>query len=362
MAIDFSPQRWDKVARTMQAWWDGTLGRPVASAHLIGRDPGRGKPSGYILNQQTCLDFSVSADDVIDRVDYELSRRVILGDGFPHLSLESFGAGVLAAFLGARMDNSISGVWFHSPGDIPIADMHFAYDPGHPVFLRIMDLCRAAVRRWSGQVQIGMTDLGGVMDVLASFRTTEKLLVDLYDSPDEVLRCASEIEKAWGQYYDAIQSIISPVNPGYSDWLGLFSPIPSYTTQCDFSYMISPEMFTRFVLPELSRTWNRLGHGVYHLDGIGELPHLPYLVADPALHVIQWVPGDGKPIEDQWPKVYRDIHAGGKKILMMHLPCLPTIIEQIGANTDVMCWNNYAVPMEKGEAAKELLRKVGVPV
>lgn len=362
MAIDFSPQRWDKVCRAAEAWWDGTLGRPLAGAQLIGRDPGRTEPSAPLLAQETCLDFSITPDEIIDRVDYELSRRVFLGDGFPAFSLESFGAGVLAAFLGANMDNSISGVWFHPADDRPLEDMSFEFDHDHPVYRRIADICRAGVRRWGGQVQIGMTDLGGVLDVLASHRTSEKLLTDLYDRPDEVLRCAREIETAWHQYYDAIQEIISPTNPGYSDWLGLFSPTPSYTTQCDFSYMISPDMFATFVLPELKRTWTRLGHGVYHLDGVGELPHLPQMLECQALHVIQWVPGDGKPNEANWPEVYKVIHAAGKRIIIMNLRSIQAVIAQVGDSKRIVGSNGFTAPMAQAGEVKAILEDIGVPV
>lgn len=361
MGIDFSPGRWDNVVRNATAWWEGKLDRPLAGAQLIGRDPGRAQPDAYLLSQDTCLDFSISADEVIDRIDYELSRRVYLGDAFPHISLHAFGAGVLAAFLGARMDNSISGVWFHPPADVPLSDMSFAFDPDQPVFRRIADICRAAAKRWQGQVQVGMTDLGGIFDVLASFRTTEKLLMDLYDCSDEVVRCAAEIERAWRCYYDALQEILSPVNPGYTDWIALYSPIRCYTTQCDFSYMISPEMFGRFILPELQRTWGWLGHGIYHLDGVGELPHLPQLLASDGLHVVQWVPGDGKPNEAHWPEVYKAIHDGGKRIIVMNLYSAPAVIEQTGG-ARVACSTDFTAPMEKGGEVTDILRSIGVPV
>jgi len=362
MSIDFSPQRWDNFIRNANAWWDGTLGRPLAGAQLIGRDPGRPQPGAFYLDQENCLDFSVSPEDIVDRIDYELSRVVFLGDAFPHMTMHAFGAGVLAAFLGARMDNSISGVWFHPPKEMPLSDMHFAFDPEHPIFRRVADICRAGVKRWDGQVQIGMTDLGGVLDVLASFRTSESLLLDLYDCPDEVIRCAKEIELAWRQAYDALQEIISPVNPGYSDWLGLYSPTRLYTTQSDFCYMVSPEMFGQFVLPELQRTWAWLGRGVYHLDGIGELPHLPQMLSSEDLEVIQWVPGDGKPDEAHWPDVYKTIRAGGKRLMIMNLYSVPAVIGQTGDGAGIASSNGFTAPLEKGDEIKSILQSIGVPV
>ena len=42
---------------------------------------------------------------------------------------------------------------------------------------------------------LGGIDLGGIMDVLQSFRGAENLLMDLYDAPEEVLRCVGELQQ-----------------------------------------------------------------------------------------------------------------------------------------------------------------------
>ena len=71
--------------------------------------------------------------------------------------------------------------------------------------------------------------------------------------------------------------------------------------QSDFSYMIGPKMFRRFALPELKATCQRLGRSFYHLDGVGQIPHQPYLLGIEELDGMQWIPGDGKPDCSSWP-------------------------------------------------------------
>lgn len=56
---------------------------------------------------------------------------------------------------------------------------------------------------------MGMTDLGGVLDILASFLTTDQLLYDLYDEPEEVQRLVWEISDLWSQFYSEILEIIA---------------------------------------------------------------------------------------------------------------------------------------------------------
>ena len=79
-------------------------------------------------------------------------------------------------------------MWFTPKKKVPIRELHLAYDPDNPWLVRIKDIYRAGMKKWGGNVCMGMTDLGGVLDILASFLTTDQLLYDLYDEPEEVQR------------------------------------------------------------------------------------------------------------------------------------------------------------------------------
>lgn len=290
------------------------MDRPLITLRRSDRDPGRPKPKAPVLSQANCHDFSWSAEELIDRIDYELSKITFLGDDYPHVSLTTFGPGIMAAMCGAVLDNSSGRCWFHPRQELPIERVHMEYDPENPWLLRIKDICRAAVDRWQGQVLMQMPDLGGNMDILASFLTTEQLLFALYDHPEEVKRLIEEEHRLWFQYYEEISGILQPKSPGYTDWAGIFSDRPSYVLQCDFAYMISPEQFDEFVKPELEASCDQLGNTMYHLDGKGQLPHLGSLLTINKLGAVQWVPGDGNPPPHQWPEVLRKIAARGKKM------------------------------------------------
>ena len=102
-----------------------------------------------------------------------------------------------------------------------------------------------------------------------------------------------------------------PVNPGYSDWGGLYSKDPSYILQDDFAYMISPQMFSEFGLPEIHKACEYLTNTIYHLDGIGNLNHLDYLLKED-INAFQWVYGAGQPSARHWMEIYEKIHNAGK--------------------------------------------------
>lgn len=362
MPIDFTPERWEQIRQTYRTWWAGDLNRPIIPVELVGRDPGRPMPDAPLLSQATCTDFSYSPKQLIDRIEYELERKVYLGDAFPWFNMDVFGPGVATAFMGARLDNSSGSVWFWPPRDaLHIQDIHLEYDPHNPWLQRLKELCAVAMERWQGQVLMSMTDLGGNLDMPAVFVTTQTLLTDLYDYPDEVERLTWEAHTCWHHFYDEINAILQPTNPGYTDWSGIYSEQPSYMLQCDFSYMISPRMFDRFVLPELRSTCQRLPRSFYHLDGVGQIPHLDHLLSIAELDGVQWVPGDGKPNCAHWPDLYRKIHAAGKKIQVINggFAAVAAVIAQIGSQRGVQ-YHVESLPIAREQEIRTELARFGI--
>jgi hypothetical protein len=186
-------------------------------------------------------------------------------------------------------------------------------DPGNPWWERVSAITRAAAAAWGDSVCIGHTDLGGTLDVLASLRGSERLLTDLLDRPEAVERAARKITGLWLRYYDALCDIIGR-GRGSTGWAPIRSPGRTYMLQCDFCSMISPSMFERFVLPDLSACCDALDHPFYHLDGKGELPHLDMLLSLKKLRGIQWIPGDGAPPPEEWLPLLKRIRDAGKLV------------------------------------------------
>lgn len=285
MAIHFSKERMEQVSEAYELWWEGKLDRPLVHAHV--RDA-YGKCDD-VFSPLQCYDFSMSPEAVIDHIEAELSCQEYLGDGFPLVHMEEFGAGVVAAFCGAQYKYNKATVWFSPEREMDLVDIHPVYDPNHPLVQRIKAIYKAGMERWDGQVLMGMIDLGGVLDILASLYGTENLLFALIDEPEQVERLVREIQTAWYAAYDDMAEVLKP-QKYFADWTGLMSATPSYTPQCDFCVMISNPMFRRFVLETLKVDAKRLSHTMYHLDGEGELTHLDDILAIEGLNAVQWVP------------------------------------------------------------------------
>lgn len=307
--LNFTFEDWQRIARDTMAWWAGELDRPLV--YLTSTDP---QPLPRPFNYQSNYPLAMPADEVVDRYAPFLAATHYYGDAFP-MHWINFGPGIMAGFLGSEV-NSVSDpsetVWFTPARDIPIGELDVMYDAGNIWWRRVQALTTAFVERYAGLLQVGHTDLGGNLDILASLRTTGGLLFDVMEQPAEVVRLVRQITALWLRYYDELDALIRPTCRGTTSWAPIWSTGKTYMLQCDFSYMISPKMFERFVLPDLVACCERLDHAFYHLDGKGEIPHLDMLLAIPRLRGIQWIPGDGQPPADQWLPLLQRIRDGGK--------------------------------------------------
>ncbi|MCL1795337.1 MAG: hypothetical protein FWG37_00460 [Clostridia bacterium] len=234
----------------------------------------------------------------------------------------NFGPGVMAAMLGGDYAYFPDTVWFgRSPIMKDWRDMdsiHISRDNRMHRF--VLEATERILRDSAGTYRVGMTDLGGAMDILASLRGTEPLLTDLLDAPEEVEKATKKLDDLWETTYSEFYALNNAMGQhGMTTWMPIWCPKRWYPLQCDFSAMISPDHFRRFVLPSVDRGARFLDHSVYHLDGVGELPHLDMLLSIDRLDAIQWVPGDGKPGcgDEGWFPVYEKIQSRGKGLVLM---------------------------------------------
>ena len=310
MPIDlhFDEEDWRRIRRDWTAWWNHESPRPMVmvwSTDLCAAD----LPEVPIFTSN--LPIEMPADEVIDRCQAHLAQTRCHGDAWPRW-WPNFGPGVMAAFFGSHLTSRPDTVWFEPRPDNDIQNLQITWHDDNPWLGRIEELTRAAVARWGDQVQVGHSDLGGNLDILASLRGSEALLMDLYDCPEQVVRLVPAITDEWCRCYDRFAGLMQPRVTGLGGWWPLWTGGSSYMLQCDFSYMISPDMFRRFVLCDLAACCDHVEYPFYHLDGKGEIPHLDHLLSLDQLRGIQWVPGDGAPPAQEWLELLRRIVDAGK--------------------------------------------------
>lgn len=307
--------------------------------------------SGADTSQLTQWGLDTPIDQLLDNRQRLLEATHWLGDAFPKW-WPNFGPGTMAAFLGSRVSWSPDTTWFWPlEGIQSLAEIQPRYDPNNAWWLRVREITRRAVERWGDQVLVGISDIGGNLDILAGLRSSAQLLLDLTDDPEQVDRLAAEITALWIRYYNELESITHGAGRGSACWGPVWSPGRGYMLQCDFSYMISPRMFKRFVLPDLIACCDALDYGFYHLDGKGEIPHLEHLLSISRLRGIQWQPGDGQAMAEGWLPLIQRIRAGGKlcQVYVTRQGAL-TIKRELGGKGFLIHIVNDPMTVEEAEA------------
>jgi hypothetical protein len=306
--IHFTDADWQRIIRDWSAWWAGELDRPLLTLEVKEETPG--DPWVHL----TRFGLEPPVEQVLDKVQGDLEATHWLGDAYPKWWVNC-GPGVVAAFLGSQPSWRPDTTWFSPLAGINgLRDVHLHFDPGNPWWQRVYTYTQLAVERWGDRLVVGLTDLGGNLDILASLRGSQNLLLDLGDAPDEVDRLVSEITPLWLKYYDELHALTASGGRGNACWAPLWSPAKGYMLQSDFSYMISPRMFERFVMPDICACCDHLDYAFYHLDGKGQLNHLEQLLSLPRLRGIQWVPGNGQPQAEKWPELLSRIRKAGKLV------------------------------------------------
>ena len=307
MNIRFTDEDWNRIERDWSLFWEGKLKRPIVWVDCYDLSC---KPVDEKCPYVPQYPSQMSAEEIIEIETRHLETMEFVGDTFPKFFL-NFGPGSSAAYFGSNLRVGQYTTWFEPIGK-ELKDISFNIDKYSCWYKRVHVILDAALKKWQGLVQVCFSDIGGNLDIIASLRGTNQLLLDLCDHGDVLEQLLNNLTKAWIKIYSEEADKIRAVCRGTTAWAPVWSKRKTYMLQSDFSYMISPKMFSRFVLPDLTRCCEFLDDTFYHLDGKGQLAHLDMLLSIEKLKGIQWIPGDGQPGPEEWLSVLKKIRDAGK--------------------------------------------------
>jgi 5-methyltetrahydrofolate--homocysteine methyltransferase len=315
MKIRFTDEDWDRIEREWSLFWEGEQKRPMV---LIECWDNSTEP---VQERESCIPQyprEMSAEEVIDIETRHFEGIHFFGDAFPKFFM-NFGPGSSAVYFGSNSTVQLDTVWFEATNK-ELEEISFEIDRENYWYKRTHAILDAALNKWIDLIQVTFTDIGGNLDILASLRGSHKLLIDLYENDEILAQRVRELTSAWLEIYQEEGKKIQRVSHGTASWGPLFSLGTTYMLQSDFSYMISPEMFELFVLPDLTTCCDFLDDPFYHLDGKGQLPHLDMILSIEKLKGVQWIPGEGQPEPEDWMDILKKIRDGGKFCQVYVLP------------------------------------------
>lgn len=321
---------WNEIKKTYETWWRHQLPRPVVQVLY----PPECQSGNGTYNRWAYLKYN---DDLaairacIGRFDGSMCYA---GDAFPS-AFVNLGAGVVASYFSGflQFDEFNQTAWFERPHPWELVEK-MSFEDDNPWWQHTKRATEIYADVAKDRFIVGCTDLGGVLDILASLRGAENLLLDLVDAPTRVDEMRARILDAWHRAYDDLAPIVAGVQEGTSSWLRIWCPGDYAALQCDLSAMISPAMFETFVAPDVQEQARRLGHAIYHLDGPGQVPHVDLLLEIPELDGIQWVPGSRNPQCDspQYFPMYEKILNQGKLLVLQsfdNVENIPRMLERL---------------------------------
>lgn len=316
---------WEKVKERYEAFWRREIvDRCLIQVTAPSKDAAKAKSRwhGHFLAEQVRDNPTPLPPEAAELIVEEFAKAVPWtyygGESFPNMIIY-LGAGSLGAYLGAKVGITPETIWFDPPRDLSLDEIaSLELDPAEKWWSVTLALAEALPRLAKGRFFVGVTDLNAEMNVLGSLRGTQRLLMDLIDAPENVRRATVNIHNHWLQCLKEQHDRMAPYQEGCTWWMGMWAPGRSNDLQCDFSAMISPEMFGRFVAPEVADSAKRLDHTIFHWDGPGQIPHLDILLEIKELDGIQWVPGAGNPGtgSPRWFDLYKRIQEAGKVLVL----------------------------------------------
>jgi len=259
-------------------------------------------------------------DDIIERAIISARATYYGGESVPSF-WTSFGPDEVAVFIGAKLE------WSQNSGNtnwsIPYVEnweeaLPIRIQEDHPLWQRMLDFYRRAADRLEGKMAMAPLDLHTNMDILAAIRGPQRLCMDLIDQPEMIDRAMVDARAIFIELWDGISKAGRMYELGYSH--GMYSMEGAAVLQCDFSCMISPQMFRRWILPALEEEAEIVNRVVYHWDGPGALVHTDDLLASEGLHTMSYVPGTGQGGHIDYLDLFKRVQAGGKAVQVSGSP------------------------------------------
>ena len=253
---------------------------------------------------------------IVDRYRYFCETHAFLGESFPNLNID-FGPGSLASYLGSEIGFKEDTVWFNKCLDSWDGVPKLTLDPENKWFKKHIQLAKDCQALAGDDFYVDMPDLMENIDVLASLRGAQDILFDLLDEPEMIGERIQEVTDIYYEYYDRFYDIIKDEEGGNAYTVfQIWGPGRTVKLQCDFSAMMSPEDFRKYIQPSLRTQSENVDHVLYHLDGPAAIKHMDALMEIDGIDALQWTSGDAGPdgTLPDWDVIYDKAIAAGKSI------------------------------------------------
>lgn len=347
----------EKLER-IKKWWDGENKEPIVFAAFLETKEETGKRPVLWEKEDDTPDFEKLIDSQIN----SLKNVSFLGESYPVLHHHWGNRGTpmtMAAYINGKVVFREETVWIEKVvEDWETFDIKF--DPENYWVKISKELMEKQIEKIDDKMLIGMPDLGDALTCFSLIRGVENLLFDVIEKPHILLEKINVFTDVWKKYHNYFYETYIKKLQGDCSWL-IWAPGKTYACQCDFSTMISPKLFEKFVIPELEQIKDYLDYIAWHLDGPDEIKHVDLLLSLPYVKAIQIVPGAGNPgcASELWLPIIKKITEKGRNVFVSakNEEELKTLISEIPKEKMAISLNMLFESKSQAEELIEWIKK-----
>ncbi|MDR1179400.1 MAG: hypothetical protein LBK44_02750 [Spirochaetales bacterium] len=328
---------WAKAKENLKAFWDGEdIGRPCMAVFSPRNDDSVQFPElqwgPWIGSLQSIADDDQEAikhwwtdpEENLKRMRYWFENTYFGGEAIP-ATYVNWGASAGAAFFGSLPDFRKNTVWY--PEIIKNwEEWKWEFDAAANKWWKmIWDITAYLTGSAKGNYFVGMPEFGNSGDNLSLMRGMDKLVMDCFDCPEKIEDAFSFMSKHWIELHEKTYRLTAEVNDngGVLPWMSLWAPGRIDQLACDFSSVLSPDLFKQLFVPDIEKIGGWMEYGMYHLDGQACMRNmLDALLEIDCIKAIEFTPGIGAPptLTEEYIPRYRKILESGRRLYLLAAP------------------------------------------
>lgn len=311
-----------RVRERLDAFWAMEMADRALISVVAPREPGAHisqfhNPEDLTGDKEALRRYWEDPQTIRDNNLRRLERTFLGGEALPAI-FQNYGTSGHCNYFGAKPVYGNDTIWF-DPVLEGLEDIDGAYT--QVLLEKHIHIARYLAERSGDDYFVAMPDSTGTIDALGHLYGTENVLLDMLGDAQAVLHAIRVVNEGWRKTNEMFHQITSPVNGGGCHaWMHLLAPGRIQHLQCDMSVMFSPEMYERFVLPELIGQMDWCEYPIYHFDGVEQARHLDMLLSLDKLKGIQWTAVAGQPSAAHHLPLLRRMQKAGKRLIIMAPP------------------------------------------
>ena len=124
---------------------------------------------------------------------------------------------------------------------------------------------RLLVEASNGEYQVVQCLQRGTIDLVSAVMGHSEMCYAMYDNPKAVRALTEHCTKTFIMVAKAQQSLVPPLNGGYTHAFAVWSPGTTVRTQCDVTSSVSAEMYEEFFIPYENEICSNFDYSAVHL-------------------------------------------------------------------------------------------------